>query len=763
MKKRGIGIILFLMLALMMTGCTNHDEIFKEQAIAIEQAINESAKQTEEFFQFEYNEDIERQIRLATQDKAKNDKLVEYELKVDLLDVTAMDMEVMATFPEELDEDTFNQENFLEEYVNHIEFALEQYTIDDEILPRKEFTLVFQLEKNGKLWAGKIKDESLKEMVDIYRKDFDQCMETYLDQDGVYLALTAVKQGEEKLKETFEGTLYENLVYIDDFELLDDESIAEFPFSFVVALPNLQTITLEELGAGFTDTEGKTLAEVQKYFEEEIMGKMEEYLKTVEEMETKSEIVGTVLQKVDHQWKLTSEEDAFIYLKNILDADLEKQKESLAGMLPAYIDQVLQEKAFEIISLKLNNDILSRSMLLTSAAQQEEIEELNKGEEVTFLINVEMADVSKAENTPILEELAQIPYVEGDDISTYMEKCQKTVEKGIYNQLSPTGENRQTIDLQAILYQNENKELVLAIDDKQIGDIQKQTTIALEEKIQAILSESETYQNIVATEKAKSKVFESISNEVYAQEFVFVDAVKQGEDIIISAIFPSIEKVFSRASQSLYDEYALGKNYDKVELGEIEQALSQKINQEIKSKEGHVNEKITLYANGEFNEEWQNQLILINNGKEKIIEETLQRINDELVIYPEEFPPTGILSGGGKGQKIKIETSAELGHLYVTFFTYTGNDEEDMKNTVATVFVRAGDSLTLRLPTGDYKMIQSTGENWYGETNAFGERGSYQISDMIITIKKNYEYTLTLYGQADGNLPTRSIPYPFGN
>ena len=76
-------------------------------------------------------------------------------------------------------------------------------------------------------------------------------------------------------------------------------------------------------------------------------------------------------------------------------------------------------------------------------------------------------------------------------------------------------------------------------------------------------------------------------------------------------------------------------------------------------------------------------------------------------------------------------------------------------------FIRAGESQTIYLPTGNYKMIQAIGYTWYGEPLAFGPNGMYSQMDEVFDIKNNYDYTLTLYAVEDGNLSNSTIPYPY--
>jgi uncharacterized protein with NRDE domain len=116
-------------------------------------------------------------------------------------------------------------------------------------------------------------------------------------------------------------------------------------------------------------------------------------------------------------------------------------------------------------------------------------------------------------------------------------------------------------------------------------------------------------------------------------------------------------------------------------------------------------------------------------------------------------PKTKIISGKSSGQPITIKSKKGVGNS-VVIFTKKGAKKPRLK-----VFVRNGKSITVRLPSGKYKMVQGFGSTWYGKTYMFGPSGRYEQSSKNITIKGGYRYTLTLYKISGGNLPTNSIPY----
>lgn len=71
---------------------------------------------------------------------------------------------------------------------------------------------------------------------------------------------------------------------------------------------------------------------------------------------------------------------------------------------------------------------------------------------------------------------------------------------------------------------------------------------------------------------------------------------------------------------------------------------------------------------------------------------------------------------------------------------------------VCTVFIRADESATLNLPAGTYTMNQAYGDNWFGDTDLFGNEGRY----WKCKVSGSYEFTLesgngyTMSSQTEG-------------
>lgn len=81
---------------------------------------------------------------------------------------------------------------------------------------------------------------------------------------------------------------------------------------------------------------------------------------------------------------------------------------------------------------------------------------------------------------------------------------------------------------------------------------------------------------------------------------------------------------------------------------------------------------------------------------------------------------------------------------------------------VLTVFVRSGETASVKVPLGSYKANIASGEKWYGETKLFGNGTMVQQGNAPLNFYQDDRsitgHTLTLAGTIDGNFPTRQLP-----
>ena len=119
------------------------------------------------------------------------------------------------------------------------------------------------------------------------------------------------------------------------------------------------------------------------------------------------------------------------------------------------------------------------------------------------------------------------------------------------------------------------------------------------------------------------------------------------------------------------------------------------------------------------------------------------------------LPENGAFAtGNGSGSSLTIEAPSGTRSVYLKIYDETGA-------AVAKIFLRPGGSATLELTPGTYTMKVAYGTEWYGETDLFGDDGSYSQllngSAPEFVIESNYEYTLTLGGVVNGNVGSEDL------
>lgn len=103
---------------------------------------------------------------------------------------------------------------------------------------------------------------------------------------------------------------------------------------------------------------------------------------------------------------------------------------------------------------------------------------------------------------------------------------------------------------------------------------------------------------------------------------------------------------------------------------------------------------------------------------------------------------------------LEIDTSGS-GYYFVKLVK-TETDE-----TVMTIFIHAGQTITTEVPLGSYDVKYASGESWYGYQDLFGTETRYSKANSVFNFQDKGNqisgYTITLYEVVDGNLSTSEI------
>ena len=111
----------------------------------------------------------------------------------------------------------------------------------------------------------------------------------------------------------------------------------------------------------------------------------------------------------------------------------------------------------------------------------------------------------------------------------------------------------------------------------------------------------------------------------------------------------------------------------------------------------------------------------------------------------------------GSGVSLRIRTPRDdTRSTFIKIYTEDGTH-------VSSIFIRGGDSPTVRLPPNTYVIKSGVGVNWFGPEEMFGDENAlYQthtFDDGLppIRLRSNYNYTLTLRDAVDGNVGTQPV------
>ncbi|MDR2721286.1 MAG: hypothetical protein LBB35_00245, partial [Coriobacteriaceae bacterium] len=84
---------------------------------------------------------------------------------------------------------------------------------------------------------------------------------------------------------------------------------------------------------------------------------------------------------------------------------------------------------------------------------------------------------------------------------------------------------------------------------------------------------------------------------------------------------------------------------------------------------------------------------------------------------------------------------------------------------VSSLFITPGSSLRITLPVNTYKIRAAVGENWFGDSDLFGDDGYYYQMEFddsgtdTMVFETNYSYTLDLQVSEGGNVSSKDLDW----
>lgn len=386
-------------------------------------------------------------------------------------------------------------------------------------------------------------------------------------------------------------------------------------------------------------------------------------------------------------------------------------------------------------------------------------EQEKRQEEYEYTIEVWRADVSKIPEAQLT--VPEIPYTIDTDPMSYWAEYSIALSDIIEDYIV-TAETQELVKTQltvklTVVEKAWEAELLQADVRKLIDTYETE----IEEKADGMAYDTDGYALLVFAEDVRYEMENVFTGTLYEDAWELKTVDQSGDGYTVSVDYPDFTEQVNQAADESYTFYAdQGKRFSTLE----QDTFFTKIRELVGNKKADApKQSLTLElteADGVVPE-----LQSVKEGLSTLCTEKAatmsEKANQELVHQPQDIPSSKVLSGNNSGQVITVKTSADLYDLHITFYALSGTDLNEEGTKSLSAYIRAGETLNVYLPVGNYKLVQGHGDSWYGDELAFGPNGTYTVSDILITIEYNYEYTLTLYGVEGGNLPTSKIPFPY--
>ena len=369
-------------------------------------------------------------------------------------------------------------------------------------------------------------------------------------------------------------------------------------------------------------------------------------------------------------------------------------------------------------------------------------EQYKEGEEkATYKISLDRLDLS---TVPAKEITVEEP--EYDINTTSLEQHQKQYLKKIKAALNDYLEEAKDIERVKqdikISVQKSNDEWKASITPAEIAVVISDIDKEIEAKAQEVMETRDGYLKLEHVEEMREQLLAAVEDKSFVEAVHIEDIqgnAKDGYSVTLS--YPDPNEVYEKAVNTSYEAFKASDdlNTKEFELSELTSEMRKDIEEAVKSTDKKLT---TTYKDdsSEFVKE-------IADVRQKALAEHLQKVNDEFITPVVEKPATSILSGGNTGQNIKISNTTDLllfGDAYIAFYKIPGTDLEEEGTLALTAFIRAGETLNVRLPIGNYKLVEERGVTWYGAEVRYGPLGVSQTSKTLFDIRGNYTYTLEL-------------------
>lgn len=390
----------------------------------------------------------------------------------------------------------------------------------------------------------------------------------------------------------------------------------------------------------------------------------------------------------------------------------------------------------------------------------------DKPDVIEYSIDFDVPDVDRIDPSTIKLTSAPEFDLNSSDLSKDKDDFAAAAEKD----LEAAMENHENLPKKNVTLKvavsNEDGNWVAAFDQESVDYISGMFTSERDGVINGILDNSPDYGRLLIAEANLDKMISVFGYESYAQA-VRIDSIEyDGASYKVKITYPDPEEVFGLAVQSAYASYAAkGKSiFGTLKESDAEDSLKVYIPTAIQSSGRTANASYTVTGPDETDEPdslaaCKESITGIHDGH---LKDLISKVEQDCVVPEASKPKSGVISGKSSGQSVMITSAKGDGDRYLAFYLLPGNDVSKSGKLSLAIYLANGESCAIKLPAGNYKLVEGTGAHWYGDKYAFGPEGRYATMNQALAIQKNFHYTLNLGSSTGANLPSTPIDYPYG-
>lgn len=377
------------------------------------------------------------------------------------------------------------------------------------------------------------------------------------------------------------------------------------------------------------------------------------------------------------------------------------------------------------------------------------------GDVITYKLSLSFPDISGVPADMVLDKYPDIDWSTAER-GAYSE----SLKENFYNALTEFIKNRKIPYKEYSIeftFEKNGSEMTAVPDHDDLLTAYKEAMISAENLLKDYTDSSELASVIIAERLNKALENDSRYPTILSDSVILGMETKSNGSYKVKLRVVDYVDLMTVVSEDIYDKYK-EENPDGVYRPPEEEITLSMLEEGIKNTEYKpATVDIELESETDDTEYICNMICDIIAGQlEEEVDGFNSRVRSEMIKDSVTEPKTCVLAGtsdSSKGMAFKIHTPANYDSHYIKIID-TSTGEPFMK-----IYIREGDTITVYLPVGSYRIRYATGEHWYGYDELFGTDGEYFKFNEVVSIKKDTKYTLTLYRESESNLTTSVLDY----